>query len=208
MCFHAESNRASYLAPVRSTAKKIAFLSLLCFPTYAGDQQVSSSIQDGGSVLIATNYGRVINEGSTLRRSWITLNDSTCPLELSNVGITTAKFDEFQGVGSAKTKEPITAFEIRFLLFDIFGEHLTALRLREVVDLAQSDEYELGGEQATWNARYGDAKHLLTVVAFVATVRKADGSVWRFSQTGISSQLQRVTSLRPKLSALQEQSDD
>src|SRR5260370_42337149 len=98
---------------------------------------------DGGPVL--TKYGvGDINKDSTLRRSWHTMNDITCPIQLVKAGarteqrIGTTNLEYKPIVESFVAKEPIAAMEMRFVLYDVFIEHIVTLEVSRVEDVAGS----------------------------------------------------------------------
>ena len=59
---------------------------------------------DGGSVVTELGYDLKVNDTSSLRRSWVILNDPTCPVRLINAGVTTG-FADGQFIFSASGAE-------------------------------------------------------------------------------------------------------
>ena len=162
--------------------------------TPAGAQTISSSITDGGSVVTDLGYNIKVNKGSSLHRSWVVLNDSGCPLQITGAGIRTEYGDRnynFKPVGSAKPTVAITAFDLRFLLYDAFGEHMRTLSGTEIADVAAGSSYSLS-EIGSWRAWENDVSQLLTVVAFVAQVRSSEGSIWRYNEKRLGEQLRKI----------------
>lgn len=54
--------------------------------------EIEPVVADGGSVITSKGYTfetEDINEGASVRRSWVTLNDARCPLEIVEVALST-----------------------------------------------------------------------------------------------------------------------
>lgn len=147
---------------------------------------------DGGSVTIENID---LNKGSSLRRWWVVLNDPSCPIQLENAGIETTYNErfhtyEFRATGSAKASKVVRAFEVRFILYDVFGDYVTTLGATEVTDLASGATYSF--RDNSWDAPMSQASRLLKVVAFVAQVRTEDRTVWRFNHKAVGDELECV----------------
>ena len=153
-------------------------------------QTISSSVNDGGRL---ESYSADINGVSSLRRSWITINDIKCPLKIENTGIKTSYVFQryrFEGDGYLVSSLPITAFEIRFILYDVFGSHIKTLSATEVTDIAVDEKFNFS--EWKWSAHRNEISELLTSVAFVAQVRTADGEVWRYDEDAIAEELLKI----------------
>lgn len=184
---------------MRSIATCIAHVAT-CFAV-AHYADIQSTVQDDGSVAVRGEHPFPgWNEGSTLRRSWITLDDTSCPLAIVDAGVSVsggASENQWYGaVGSVRPRVPISAFEVRFVLLDIFGGHLRTFSKTEIKDLGVDDEVILSelrpsGRRAgaDWEAGWYDVRKLLTVVTFVAHVRTGEGVVWRYDEDAISEHL-------------------
>ena len=106
---------------------------LLVLPASGFGQQgdlVSVSRASGGSVQTDLGYGIKINKESSLMREWITVHDQVLPVDLvGTVGVRTIYDSESRGyryraLFSLQASEPLAAVEVRFLVFDIWGEHV------------------------------------------------------------------------------------
>jgi hypothetical protein len=169
---------------------------ILCSCSTAISQSIQTTNLDGGSVVTELGLGIKVNKDSSLRRTWIVLNDPSCPIQISDAGIQTTYVEDdngyrFRPTGSAKTSKPVRAFEVRYLLYDVFGEHLRTLSSTEVTDLSAGDIFSLS-QSGSWYAPENDVSELLTVVVFVAQVRGDDGKIWRFDQKAIVDELGRI----------------
>src|SRR5690242_15639701 len=80
---------------------------------------------DGGSMVIAFGYAN-LNANSTLHRSWFTVNDLVCPVQILNAGITvqpsprSTYLQYVPSIARVVTAVPVSALEIRFVLYDVF----------------------------------------------------------------------------------------
>ena len=143
-----------------------------------------------------------VNEGSTLRRSWITLDDADSPLALTGAGVSVGGRPANRSlgvVGRIRPRVPVSAFEVRFFLLDVFGHHFRSLSKIEVKDLDVGDEVALSEMRprwrrvgADWEASSHDVRALLTVISFVARVRTREGVVWRCDEDAISENLREL----------------
>jgi hypothetical protein len=83
-------------------------------------------------------FGIRVNPRSGLEREWITVHDSLLPLDLEdNVGVRTVYEGEYRYLSTytVKARDSITAFEVRFVVFDIWGDPVRTLTTTEVQDI-------------------------------------------------------------------------
>ena len=164
----------------------------------AGGLDVTDS--DGGSVVTDLGFKIKVNDGSTLHRHWIVINDPTAPVSLSGVGINTVYRSQSYGgeyeyvdVGHGLAKVPIQALEIRFMLFDVWGQHLKTLSLAEVRDFAPNQVIDLSeGGRVSWRTYENEVSEMLSVVCFVGSVRQADGTIWSMDAKKILGEVGRI----------------
>jgi len=162
-----------------------AVLMLIVAIARAAELKVDSV--DGGSVITELSSGIKVNEGSSLHRTFVTINDISSPVQLQGSGIIVTFENSrysFAGHGNASAAEALSAFEVRHVLFGMFGERIKTLSAEEVRDLEKASSFYLGHEE--WNATEGQVSDLLTVVSFVASVRTASGRVWHCDLKKIS----------------------
>lgn len=160
----------------------------------AAPRQLKVETLSGGSVITDLGYGIQVNKGSTLQRTFVVINDSGCPVTLQNAGITTKYRGErysFVPVGSIVASEPITAFQVRYVLYDMYGYPMKTLAGGHVTDIAANTPFPLE-ETGSWYAWETEVGELLTVGAFVANVRTAGGKIWRFDEKSVGSELARL----------------
>ena len=158
---------------------------ILCVKPLIGQIKPDTSLQvreeDGGSVAVRTANG-FLNQDSSLTRRWCVIDDSNSPAALDHAGAY-PRFDEKDNMqylmpaGVVSPRQAISAIEVRYVLFDVWGEHLRTLSLTRIVDSSTHLDLRTG---ANWPALESEVSQLVTVVAFVARVRNSDGDVWTF----------------------------
>jgi hypothetical protein len=155
----------------------------------------------GGSNITKLSYGIALNKGSSLQRRWFVVNDPSCPMTLTKAGINTGYESNSIGgdynyvaAGAGSFSEKITAYEVRYLLFDVWGAHMQTLAAQDVSDRDQPVDLKASGTWRAWNEN--DVAQMLTVVSFVSRVRKADGTIWEYDPHAL---LQEVEKIKVKL---------
>ena len=133
---------------------------------------------EGEPIAFDLGYGIIVNEGSSIKRSWIVVNDPELPVSLTSYdGLETVYVDrdwQFRADYNVEVREPILAYEVRFIPFNIWGERGTTLSATEIKDFAAGKQRMDG----VWNyLSESDAVQHYGSVAFIAQVRLADGSL-------------------------------
>ncbi len=154
-----------------------------------GDFQVRED--DGGRAVVRTANG-VLNQHSSLRRRWLAVDNLSSPIRLNGAGLLT-RFDEKEQthflvpIGTITPKRAISAIEVRYLLFDIWSQHLRTVALTWLADSSTNVDLR---ENTRWPAVEYEASQLVTTVAFAARVRTAEGQVWTFDAEKMLAQIQ------------------
>lgn len=156
-----------------------------------GDSPLQVREEDGGSVAVRTANG-VRNQDSSLKRTWYVIEDPKAPAVLNHGGVSPRLDDKemlqyFIAVATVSPRQLISAVEVRYVLFDVWGKHMRTLSLTELAD--SSTHIDFRGSNK-WVALESEASQLLTVVGFVARVRMADGAVWAFDASRMASQVE------------------
>lgn len=164
----------------------IAALALiLCLQPLFGQIKPDTTLQvreeDGGSVAVRTASG-FMNQDSSLKRRWVVIDDLNSPAALDHAGVY-SRFDEKENMqylkpaGVVSPREAISAIEVRYVLFDVWGQHLRTASLTRLVDSSTHLDLRTG---INWPALDSEVSQLVTTVAFVARVRTSEGDVWTF----------------------------
>lgn len=141
---------------------------------------------DGGTIKTDLGYGIILNENSTLRRQFVAIMDDL-PIEFVGVpGVrtvyekggryTSGSYEYTSNTTIVVTHGPsVTAFEVRFATFDVFGNRVRTLSATEIEDISV-------GRQTTYDWKWrlyseNDASKYFASVVWVARVRTSDGRV-------------------------------
>ncbi len=149
--------------------------------------------EDGGTVVVRSASG-ILNQGSSLKRRWLSVNDLSAPVQLNKSGLY-PRFDEkeeihvLMPVGTAQPTQAVSAVEIRYMLFDVWGEHLSTLTTTRMVDTSTTFDLRDG---AGWPAWENEVAQLVTVVAFVARVRLENGQIWTYDPERLTSEIRSL----------------
>lgn len=138
----------------------------------------------GGSIKTVLSRNIVLNSASSLTREWIAVHQVNFPVKLKGTPGVTTRYEsggeysrgEYQYHVSLEfwLYEAISAIEVRFLTFDIWGQHVRNLSLTEIRDF-NPDLNKLSG---TWRIfSENEASEYYASIAYVARVRTKDGRV-------------------------------
>ena len=167
-------------------------------PAGAQDQgAVTVTKASGGPLRTRFGIGFVLNQDSSLEREWIAVQDRRLPAAFvgpAGVGIGHRAEEgyRYRTELEVECKEPLSAVEVRFLTFDVWGVHTRTLSLTEIADLTPG-RHKLKGDWLYVLSGAGAANHYASI-AFVARCRMRDGRV-------ISADLAPVLAEAQKLSA-------
>lgn len=153
---------------------------------------------EGGSVITDLGYNISLNKDSTLKREWIVVRDENAPAVIdSSTGISvTYKSGEKYSSGQyqyklsyqIKPREPITAFEVRVHILDVFGRLLKTLSTTELVDFSELRTFD--GAWRIWSEN--EASEAYASIAYIAQVRTASGRVYEANRTAFFDQVRTV----------------
>lgn len=141
--------------------------------------------ESGGSIKTDLGYGIVLNKESSLTREWITVHDSSLPADiLGTVGVKTIyesgdRYSSGRYKYSAEytitAKEALSAIEVRFLTFDIWGDHSRNLSATDIVDMDAGSTKKFN---AKWNVySENEVSEYYASIAYIAQVRTKSGRV-------------------------------
>jgi len=168
---------------------------------------------DSGKSLVHANGGhlgircdswmdskRHINLDSSLRIDWWTVLDDTLPMRFSGpCGVRVNNHsDDYPLVLAyhATTRivchdVPVTSFEVRYMTFNVWGEHVRTLVACEIFDFD-------AGERGEWQHKWGlfsenEADELCASLSFVSRVRLASGVVMNADLSFALREAQRIS---------------
>ena len=171
--------------------KKTTLITLLLFCSIVSFSQLTVSKKEGSSVVTKLGMGIKVNDGSSLKREQTTINDPNCPIQLSDVGVETsyASSYSFKPTGSLTTKEPIVAYEVIHLIYNIFGEHIKTLSNTEVIDIDGQKDFP---KYSSWYASESNVREYLICVSYVSNVRTKTGKIWHYNFKVLKEQLDKL----------------
>jgi hypothetical protein len=172
-------------------------LLLLSLQMAVAQSKSASNLQvhqdEGGSVAVRIPGG-FLNQDSSLKRTFYVINDPSAPAAVEHAGVFPRLDEKDKGdfllpFGTVSPKEAISAVELRYVLFDVWGERIRTLSSTRLVD--SSTHVEFRGSNK-WLALESEVGQLVTVVSFVARVRTAEGGVWTFDPNRMASRLEEL----------------
>ncbi|MGX5914805.1 hypothetical protein ACR0ST_08755 [Aliidiomarina sp. Khilg15.8] len=145
----------------------------------------------GGSIQTELIASIIINENSSMSREWIVVNDSDIPVKFTQPHGVTTVYEQDRSRGdyrylanfSVETSEDIAAFEVRFLTFDLWGNHLKNLSTTEIADVEAGTTIDL---ESKWRIlSENEVAEFYATIGYVAQVRTADGRVLKADPTTV-----------------------
>jgi hypothetical protein len=143
------------------------------------------------------------NTGSTLSHEWIVLDDPRMTVHFSDVCGVTPTWDidgsnkysrAYLYTASYKLAAgdlALTAIEVRFLTFDVWGSHVATLSAAEIKDIAPHSQHT---KESTWKLySESEAWHHFASIGYVARVRSKDGNVINADAEAVLREAQRFT---------------
>lgn len=159
----------------------LVFFSLAIDLKQAGAKQWVTTAS-GGSIQTVLSPKVKINKGSSLTREWITVHDDQIRATFSNTHGISTRYVSYAGGGYRygasfiiKAQEALSAIEVRFLLFDIWGEHTKSLSTTEIVDIKGGATKKFTGQ---WNIfSENEVSNFYASIAYISRVRTKSGLV-------------------------------
>ena len=168
----------------------VLLFSGVMFGQASDDGTLQVSEYDGGSVAIRT-AGGFVNQDSSIKRKWYVIDDANAPVKLERAGVF-PRLEEKENihymvpVGTVDPKQAISAVEVRFVLFDVWGDRLRTLAITRLTDSSTHVDLRPADK---WPTLESEASQLVEVVAFVARVRTSEGQVWTFDPGRVASRI-------------------
>lgn len=166
-----------------ATSGAFLLFTLILITAIAQAQRVTTS--SGGSIRTDLGHGIILNKESALNRVWITIHDDGLPVAfMGAVGIKTtyakggsysAGNYQYSSAYGLATKDATAAVEIRFLVFDIWGQHKRSLSATHIGDAGAGTTKQFDSK---WNlySEHEASEHYASI-AYVARVRTQDGRI-------------------------------
>jgi hypothetical protein len=146
----------------------------------------------GGSIQTDLSHGIRLNKESTLKREFITVIDGSLPAEITKcTGIATVfKNSDQYSSGSYAYKanthilafEDVRAVQVRYLTFDVWGNHVKTLATTEIFDLLSGLNHWINSEWLFHSEN--EASEYYASIAYLSSIRTASGRVY-FADTSL-----------------------
>ena len=172
--------------------KQIIFLAIFLVYSFLSFSQLTVVKKEGSSVVTKLGMGIKVNDGSSLKREYTTINDPSCPIQLNDVGVETSYGSSnysFRPIGNLTTKEPIAAYEVVHLIYNVFGEHMKSLSNKEITDIDGQKDFS---KYSSWYASENNASEYLICVSYVSNVRTKGGKLWHYNFKALKDQLNKL----------------
>ncbi len=152
-------------------------------------QLLFSSIEvttvNGGDIKVELGYGIVLNDSSSINREWRAIHDSSIPVRLIGTPGVDAIYQSktsyssssymYKSTFSITPTEPLVAIEMRFLLFDIWGNHTENLSATEILDMEAGKQYDFEGQWKIYSEN--EASEYYSSISYISQVRTKTGKV-------------------------------
>jgi hypothetical protein len=138
-------------------------------------------------------YGIIVNEGSSLMRESLIVQDEKLPARITNFEVKIPLNDrswEYQISYTVEFDAPVSAVEVRFIPFDIWGEKNTTLSSTSIED----NGIGLWSDDSKWRASENDAIQHYAMLAYVAQVKMASGEIKRANPDIVVKEAQAFSS--------------
>ena len=146
------------------------------------DEQAIVTRKDGGSITTPLGYGIAIARNSSLKIEWIAVHHPSMPVNFDGTPGVTTRYVRKEYSGGYRyeskfriiVKQPIRAVEVRFLTFDVWGDHVRTLSFEEVADCPTGTR-EFTGQWQVYSENEIESHY--ASIGYIARVRLADGRV-------------------------------
>ena len=139
----------------------------------------------GGSIQTVLGFGYVLAKGSSLNREWIAVHDASMPAKFDGTPGLTTVYERggqysngeyrYRSKFTLATSDDVQAVEVRFLAFDVWGEHMQTFRCEEVADMSTGSAKPVTGEWRLFSEN--DAEKFYASIGYVSRVRLKSGRV-------------------------------
>ncbi len=154
---------------------------------------------DGASVVTDLGYNIALNKHSSLKRDDYVIKDESAPAFLKGPADFKISYKTGERYSSGQylyglnyvisPTEPITAFEVRVHVFDVFGRFMSTLSSTKLEDLTDPTVFT-----PTWRIFLeSEASEAYASVTYIAQVRTASGKVYEIDRAAVLDQIRKVS---------------
>lgn len=163
---------------------------------------------DGGAMRVSLRSLALNDKSKSLRREWIAIADERMPARIKRTPGITVIYDSKEYGGrylytatyDIEATEPLSAIEVRFICFDVWGQHTKSLSTEQVIDIPVDGGT---GKQAPftfsdaprWNIfSENEASSHYASIAYVSRVRTQSGRVVECDPTPVVAEAKKLSS--------------
>lgn len=147
---------------------------------------------DGGPIAFESGYGTE-NGGSSLNRQWVIVNDDHLPVELTQFQIRPILGTRYRGFSidySIESQTPVSAIELIFIPFDIWGTPSRPMAATHIQDIPAGSQ-SFSSEWSTLNESV--VSNHFVMIGYVAQVRLESGEVIKANIDGVIEEARRLS---------------
>lgn len=165
---------------------------MLAFP--AVSQEIHTG--NGKPIRLDLGFGFHLNDGSSLNRDWVIVNDTSLPVRISPEGFLGADIEladrnyRYTSEFTLDVAEPVSAVRVLLVTFNVWNERVENLSLSEVADLDPGRHTVNGAWRVRSETRASE--HIRTI-AFVERVRLPNGQVLHADRSEVVAQAARIS---------------
>ena len=146
---------------------------------YRGRCQVTRA--SGGTIQVTLGHGIILNKGSNLERSVVTIHNATPEVTIEGaapvrVSYYSSRSDYYYNANwTINSESHLQAIEMRFLLFDVWNNRTKTLGATEIVDMPAGSKRTFSGRWRIYSENEA-AEHYASI-AYISMVRGANGAI-------------------------------
>ncbi len=177
----------------------IGLASVMQAQTPQPNQEVVVTRATGGSIQTRLSANIILNKQSSITREWLALHDPNMPADLIGTpGVSTTYTSGrvsgeyyYEAKPSVQAKEDLAAIEIRFLVFNVWGQHVRTLLSDEVADVAAGVTKELSPQWRVLSEN--EVSRHYASIGYISRIRTKDGRVVDADPTAIVREAQKFS---------------
>ena len=168
-------------------------LAVIILATFLSGSAFAESIRgDGPSIAFQSAYGTE-NAGSSVNRQWIIVNDESLPVELTSFQVIPRLGTRFRGFSieySINSGQPISALEVRFIPFDIWGTPSRPMSATHIQDISAGSQ----AFSSEWSSITESAvsRHFV-MIGYIAQIRLNSGEIVKANLNEVIEEARRLS---------------
>lgn len=169
---------------------------------HAQSSPITALAADGDTVETCLGHNICVNKGATLKRTHHFLVNSAMPAICATVPVVRTVYESTRSGASGQyfykasctltPEQAVDAYEIKYVVFDIFGRHVRTLVSAAVKQIAAKEAYGVNSE---WNLYSENEVGLhYTSIGYVSRLRFATGRVVVADEKLVTAAIRKIAS--------------